>query len=46
MNADLGQYFDLDRDVEQVRGINATVLLRGRVSKSQPCYYGLIVPRV
>ena len=46
MKADLGQYFDLDHDVEQVRGVNVTLLLWGRVSKSQPCYYRLIVPCV
>lgn len=33
MNADLGQYFDLDHDLEQVRGVNVTILLLGRVSK-------------
>lgn len=33
MNADLGQYFDLDHDLEQVRGANVTMLLLGCILK-------------
>lgn len=44
MEADLGQRFDLDHDLEQVRGVNVTMLLLGHVSKTLPCYARLIAP--